>query len=220
MLRKYLAGLVATSLLAPWSAGDASAARRAIRIDGFGDWADFAIGTPGCPGTVAGSSAGNTLVERLTFTFSGRMDTAFLVDDYCQVASQGAIENFFYPDEESLGALMRLYPAGSVTAIRYSMLDQPRFDFTASGFQWTYYTFPTSITVVGLYGLESTTLDDLSYIRKGTSYVWKGSQGYDGQYFCFRVNTYLGPWNGDLSDTGSACLKALLGTVFSDGFES
>lgn len=218
MLRKTFRYLLVAALVG--ATFDASAVRRSIRIDGFGDWAEFAIGSPGCPGTTAGPNAGNTLVDRLTFTFSGRMNTAFLVDDYCQVPDASAIDNFAYGDEEGLGTMLHLYPSGSVTGIRYSMLDQPRFDFTATGFQWTLYTFPTGVTVVGLYGLEATILDDASYIRKGTAYVWKGSQGYDGQYFCFRVNTYLGPWNGDLSDSTSQCLKALRGTIFSDGFES
>jgi hypothetical protein len=74
--------------------------------------------------------------------------------------------------------------------------------------------------VVGLYGLESATLDDTSYIKAGTLFVWKGSQGYDGQYFCFRANAYIGSWNGELTDTGSTCLQAFSDSIFENGFDS
>ena len=44
---------------------DAHAVRRSVRIDGFGDWDEFAIGTAGCPGTTAGGNAANTLIEKV-----------------------------------------------------------------------------------------------------------------------------------------------------------
>jgi hypothetical protein len=201
---------------------EAHAARRAVRIDGFGDWDEFAIGTAGCPGTTAGGNAANTLIEKVGYTFSGRASTAFLVDDYCQVAQSTALTqtNYFYADEQGLASLFGDNPGGAITGIRYSMLDQPRFDFTATGFQWAFYSFPNGVTIAGLYGLESATLDDTSYIKAGAVFVWKGSQGYGGQYFCFRSNAYMGSWNGELTDTGSACLQAFSDTIFENGFDS
>lgn len=203
---------------------DAQAERRAVRIDGFGDsWLEFAIGSEGCPGTTTGTTADNTLVRQLGFTFSGRASTAFLVDDYCQVAQSGTLtqQNYYYADEQGLAALFGDNPGDAITGIRYSMLDRERFDFDtpATGFQWALYSFPAGVTFVALYGLADTTLDDTSYISGSAGFVWKGSEGYDGRYFCFVGNTWIGSWNGDLSDTDSPCLRALSGTIFADGFD-
>lgn len=203
---------------------DAHALRRTTRIDGFGDsWREFAIGSAGCPGTTAGSTADATLVRQLGFTFSGRASTAFLVDDYCQVAQPGTLTqtNYTYADEQGLAALFGDNPGDAITGIRYSMFDRERFDFETppTGFQWAFYSFPAGVTFVALYGLESTALDDTSYVKLGANFVWKGSDGYDGQYFCFGEGRYLGSWNGDLDDTGSPCLRALSGIIFEDGFD-
>jgi hypothetical protein len=195
-------------------AADAVADRRTIRIDNSSDWTQFAIGSAGCPGTTAGATAANTLVQRLGFTFSGRANTAYLVNDYCQVALPGTLTtaNYFQPDERDLARLFGDNP-NAIAGIRYSLLDNAAL-FSATGFQWGFYTFPTGVTVVGLYGLEAITLDNTSSI---SSSVWNGQNGYSGQYFCFQNGAYIGSWN-TLTDINNACLHAL-GVVFVNGFE-
>ena len=211
--------------------GDAWAARRGVRVDGFGDtWATFdgangnpaGIGSANCPGTTAGSSAANTLVSKLGFTFAGFANTAYLVDDYCQVALAGTLTstNYYYADEAGLASLFGTNPGNAITGIRYSFFDQSRFNFDTppTGFQWAFYTFPSGVTVATLYGLETVTLGSSSYIG-GPVIVWSGLNGYNGEYFCFRSNQYIGSWNGLLSDTGSACLKSISDKIFANGFD-
>ena len=203
-----LAALLAVAAL------PAQAGNRSIRVDGFGDWDEFAIGSAGCPGT----SAGSTLLLAFGYTFSGRNYASFLTDDYCQVPHAGALSqtNYYYADE---AALASLFGDGSgMSGVRYSFFDRPRFDFQnpPTGFQWTVFNFPTGISIVGLYGLQNVTLDSASYITPG---VWTGAGAiYDGRYFCFRGTSYLGSWNGTLGDTGSPCLKAA-DRLFRSGFE-
>lgn len=212
---------LALGLLLAGIASLAIAGNRSIRVDGFGDWVEFARGSAGCPGTTSGSAASNTLVTALGQTFSGRANTAFLTDTYCQVPTPGAggslsSANYFHSDEADLAAMMG--DGTGMTGIRYSMLDRPRFDFTTppTGFQWTFFNFPTGITIVGLYGLQTITLDSTSSISGG---IWNGNGAvYDGRYWCFRGNTYLGTWNGLSTDTGSPCLKAA-NVLFRNGFE-
>jgi len=195
-------------------ATDVCAGRRSVRVDSDTSWTQFSIGTAGCPGTTAGATAANTLVQQLGFTFSGRANTAYLANDYCQVALPGTLTttNYFQPDERDLASLFGDDP-NAVTGIRYSFLDQADL-FSATGFQWGFYTFPTGVTVVALYGLESVTLDSTSYITPG---VWSGTSGYLGQYFCFKGGAYIGSWSA-LTDTNNACLHAL-GVLFVNGFE-
>jgi hypothetical protein len=159
-------------------------------------------------------AAANTLVQRLGFTFSGRANTAYLVNDYCQVALAGTLTtaNYFQPDERDLARLFGDNP-NAIAGIRYSILDNADL-FSATGFQWGFYTFPTGVTVVGLYGFQTLTLDNTSYISGA---VWNGQSGYSGQYFCFQNNAYIGSWIA-LTDRNSACLHAL-GVLFVSGFE-
>jgi len=190
---------------------DASAARRGTRIDGFGGfWSNqLAIGSVDCPGTTAGVTAADTLVQRLGFTFSGRENAAHTAFTYCQTASPGALiqANYTYPDEADLASLFGNDP-NAVTGIRYGFFDDDPFGGTPTGFQWAFYTFPNGVTVASLYGFETQTLDATSYIN-GPVAVWNGAAGYNGEYFCFRPNQYIGAWNGLLSDTASPCLQAL-----------
>ena len=214
------------------AAGQASAGQRPIRVDGFGDtWALFdgkngdppGIGSANCPGTTAGASSGNTLVQMLGAVFSGRQSTAYLVDDYCQVANAGTLtsQNYTYIDERGLAKLFADNPGDQITAIRYSMFDRDRFDFSTppTGFQWTFYSFPSGTTIVGLYGLQNVTLTINTYIIVGATNIFDGSQGYDGRYFCFDGTTYIGSWDGNASDYTSLCTKAALGRIFGSGFE-
>jgi len=207
--------------------------RRAIRVDGFGDtWTTFdgkngdppGIGSANCPGTTAGASSGNTLIQLIGAVFSGRQSTAYLVDDYCQVALPGTLtsQNYFYADEPGLARLFGDNPGNQITAIRYAMFDQDRFNFTTppTGFQWGFYSFPSGTTIVGLYGLQSVTLTINTYIIVGATNIFNGANGYNGEYFCFDGTTYIGTWDGNASDYTSVCTKAALGRIFGDGFES
>lgn len=190
--------------------------RRSIRIDGFGSWDEFAIGSSSCAGTTVGS----TLVQWQGWTFSGREAAAHLTDTYCQIPTPGTFNQteYFYADETALAGFLGENADDAITGLRYAFLDQPRFDFTATGFQWMFVFFPSGLTVVGLYGFEAEPLDHRSYIAFGPTRVWDGGlDGYDGEYFCFQDADYIGTWNGTLDD-GSACLAALQ-RLFGDGFE-
>jgi len=204
-------------------ASDAMAGKRAIRVDGFGDtWTTFdgqpgngaGVGSANCPGTTAGLSAADTLVQRIGHTFSGRQNTAFLIDDYCQVANSGTLttQGYTYPDETGLARLFGSNPGNLITGIRYQMLDQQRFN-APTAFQWAFYSFPTGITIVGLYGFENTTLDGSTFI----SNVFSGVNPYTGQYFCFNGSTSIGTWDG--VDPNAACPKAALNRIFVGGFD-
>jgi hypothetical protein len=190
---------------------DAHAARRAVRIDGFADtWTvQLTMGSPDCPGTTAGAAAADTLIQRLGFTFSGRENAAHTAFAYCQTANPGTLTQagYTYGDESDLATLFGSDP-NAVSGIRYGFFDDDPFGGTPTGFQWAFYTFPNGVTVATLYGFETQTLDATSYIS-GPVAVWNGTDGYDGEYFCFRPNQYIGAWNGLLSDTASPCLQAL-----------
>ena len=202
------------------------AERRAIRVDGFGDtWTTFdgqngdgpGIGSANCPGTSVGSTVDNTLVQFVGHSFSGRKDTAFLVDDYCQVANPGTLtrNGYTYLDERALADLFGSNPDNLITGIRYQMLDQPRFNFPGpTGFQWAFYSFPSGITIAGLYGFANTTLDGRTYISNEYS---AATVAFTGQYFCFSGNTYIGSWDG--TDPNANCPKAAVGRIFAGEFE-
>lgn len=193
---------------------DALAARRGIRIDFGGEWQPEGSIGGGCPGTTAGS----TVLVRNGVTFAGREDNAFLVDAYCQLSTPGQWgASSFFGFEPGLASLIGANADNAVQAIRYAYLDTLRFD-NPTGFQWIFYDFPNALTVVGLYGFVNTVLTDQSYIRQGNTFLWRGTDGYDGEYFCFLGGTYIGTWNGELNDTGSACLGALQ-LLFRSGFE-
>jgi hypothetical protein len=206
----------------------AYAERRAIRIDGFGDtWTTFdgaagdppGIGSANCPGTTAGGLPENTLIQALGHSFSGRELASYLTDDYCQVALPTTLttQGYTYLDEQGLASLFGDNPGNQISAIRYAMLDQPRFSSPGpSGFQWAFYSFPSGTTLVALYGLDNVVLNSLTNISDG---VYAGGNSYSGQYFCFSGNTFIGTWDGDASEYASPCLKAALGRIFADGFE-
>ncbi len=214
MVRIVIAALLLTLACPPVDAGGV---RRSVRIDGFGAWDEFAIGSSSCAGTTVGS----TLVEFNGFTFSGRDSLDHLVDTYCQIPPPGEFNSstFTYPDEAGLRALIGDNANDAIRAVRYSFLDAPRFDFTATGFQWTFYHFPYDLVVVGLYGFEATELDHRSYISSNQGTIWDGGlDGYDSQYFCFEADRFIGTWDGNLDNLESICLASLQ-RVFLDGFE-
>lgn len=196
-------------------ATDAFGARRGVRIDFGTEWqGEAAIGSAGCPGTTSGS----TVLVRGGITWSGRDDDAHLFDAYCQVSTPDQWgESSFFGQEPGLASLVGPNDDNAVQATRYSFLDADRFD-SPTGFQWIFYDFPNGVTFVGLYGLVETVLDNLSYIDAGDTFLWRGTDGYDGEYFCFHDGAYVGTWAGDIGNDPAGCL-APLQDVFSDGFE-
>jgi hypothetical protein len=188
---------------------DADAQVRAIRVDGFGNWTTIEMPSANCPGTAAGS----TLVVWNGYTFSGRDRTEHLTDTYCQIPVPDSLTeaSYFYADETGLASLIGSNENNAVTAIRYSFLDSPRFDFDATGFQWMFVRFEagdTDTTIVGLNGLGGVALDSTSYLSFGGIRLWDGgTNGYAGQYFCFANDTFLGEWNGSTA-TPSACVAS------------
>lgn len=196
----------------------ADANRRSVRVDGFGNWDIYDDPNPAC----FGWSNGSTLLIGPGLVFSGRDDPSHLTDTYCQIPVPDSLTeaSFFYPDETALAAMIGENPGNRVTARRYSMLDRPRFDFDnpATGFQWTYYYFVQGGTIVGLYGLEDTVLDNRSYITQDGVRVWDAARdGFTGQYFCFEGVRYVGTWDGTI-DADSPCV--LIGfRVFRGNFE-
>lgn len=196
--------LVLVSLVLLAVTFDAAAQRRSVRVDGFGTWDVYDDPNPTC----FGWSNGSTLLLGPGLVFSGRDDPAHLTDTYCQIPTPGTLTqgNFFYPDETALAAMIGTNPGDRVTARRYSMLDALRFSGDATGFQWTYYYFAQGGTIVGLYGLEDTVLDNRSYISQSGVRVWDASvDGFDGQYFCFEGVEYVGTWDGQI-DSNSPCV--------------
>jgi hypothetical protein len=198
-----------------WSAG------RAIRVDNSSNWNNSSIGAAACTGTVANS----TIVNSLTYSFLGRGNTAtenYNTNAYCEVALPGTLNknDYFHDDENGLRALFG--NGNGITAIRYDFLDNSAI-FSADGFQWTFFTFPSGATLVGLYGLDGSingiAPDSTSYVKKGATVIWSGSSGYQGQYFCFQNNVYIGSWDGNASDFNSACLNAV-GVIYINGFEA
>jgi hypothetical protein len=204
-------------------AADCWAPPRGIRVDDASNWNLGNIGNASqCPGT----SAGSTQINRFGYTFQGRGGSGYLANDYCEVAvvisgvNQALNQDTYFHFDE-LG-LRHLFGSGAgVTGVRYSLLDDSD-PFSSTGFQWGFYTFPGGTTLVGLYGLDGSVggigTDATSYIKQGATTVWSGTNGYDGQYFCFRNNAYIGTWNGSLSAGSSACLSAL-GVIFISGFD-
>ena len=104
-----------------------------------------------------------------------------------------------------------------IRATRYAFLDAPRFaeapDPVPTGFQWIVYSFSidgrNDVSLVSLHGLQDTPLDSRSYIQKDGVRVWDGGRdGYNGEYFCFEGERYLGTWNGQ-PGSASACQSAV-----------
>lgn len=196
---------------------DAEASRRGVRVDGFGgDWTLYDTPNAAC----SGWSAGSTLLFGPGYVFSGRNDPVHLTDNYCQVAEPAALTqaNFFYADEAALAAMFGTNPGGRVTAVRYAKLDATRFSGDATGFQWTFYYFPQGGTIVGLYGLQDTVLDDRTFISfNGTRLFDAARDGFTGQYFCFEGLVYVGTWDGQ---AGSPSRCQTIGyRLFKDSFE-
>ncbi len=200
------------------TAVDAFAARRGIRVDGFGDAWTVAeeLGTASCPGASGASLA----MTRFGVTFTGHNNSLYLTDTYCQNTRPGFFSgaSITQPDEAGLAALIGDNDDDAITGARYTYLDRALFSGDEEGFQWAFYHFPNGVTIVALYGLEGLTLTNATSIKTGAVTHWQaGTDGFDGEYFCFLNGGYIGEWSGVLGD-GSACLVPFQ-TIFKNGFE-
>ena len=207
----------------------ANAARRAVRVasDGWGAIADF--GPPECPGTypLSGNAAATLPLDWGSYRFHGIGDTAYTYQTYCQPTaldefSQASFE-FAFPPEPGLRTLVGANTDNAATGLRYTWLTGDSV-FDGPGFQWTLYWFPRGVTIVALYGLVDPNtdlplvLDASTAIKQGTTTVWSAEgNSFDGEYFCFLDGEFAGLWNGELDDTGSACLEAAV--LFNSSFE-
>jgi len=219
MRARFVTAIIAIVMLV--AALDAHAARRSLRVAFGEDWGDaLPLGPPDCPGA-AGIVAD---VLRLGMQFSGDQGSTFVVDTYCQVAApfvEGETGEFSYlnevvipPDEAGLAAKIGSNTNNAVTAIRYTFLDCDRFNCIdiegrePDGFQWAFYFFPGNITIVALYGLQGVPLSTNHHFIYDFSLGvdhWNGERdGFDGEYFCFDSNEFIGVWDGNPVSGGPA----------------
>ena len=196
---------------------DAFAQRRGVRVDA-GAWTDpIDLPSASCPGATASSP----LVTFSGHVFSGRNHPDHLFDAYCQTTLPGAFSSdaLFDPSEAVLAQMVGQNAGDRVTAIRYAYLDGIPFN-DATGFQWAFYRFPSGGMIAALYGFDDPPLafDHSSYIERNHVRPWDGGRdGYDGEFFCFEGERFVGSWDGTLDDA-PACL--LIGyRLFRGGFE-
>ena len=202
---------------------DAEAGRRGIRVE-FGAWsAAESLDFPPC----LGSSETSTEFDWQSFTFSGSRNSIYLADKYCQISYSGSIgqdpttylNESIFPLEESgiaqkIGSNDNPWPGSSVFARRYTYLDRNRFSTTPppKGYQWAMYFFrPSEVTLVTLHGaipVGTDFFDPLIHDWNINDSIWSGQDsGYDGEYWCFIDDTFVGMWDGDPagSDPLSGC---------------
>lgn len=186
-------------------AADALAGRKSVRVDGGAGWNDFAIGSADCPGTTAGLDADDTLVRRFGHVFSGHAHVEHLEETYCEIAFND-VANAFDPRVDD--AAYTNFGVAVANIISYSFLDGPDV-FNATSFQWEFIELANGTTLVHLRGDE--VLDADAYIEReiGAVQVWSGAGNtYDGEYFCFRNNAYVGTWDGEGGFQNSPCAQA------------
>lgn len=195
-------------------AADAWADRRSVRVDA-GGWEPVVVGSADCPGTTAGLTAADTLVRRFGYVFAGHEHVEHLANVYCEVAYDDAGIDPRDAASAALGATV-------VSMISYSFLDDANVP-DAIGFQWLFNELEDGTMIVGLHNVrlfsdppETEILDEDSYIVReadGTE-VWSGAgDNYDGEYFCFRDNTYIGTWDGDGLYPDSPCAQPTGGVI-------
>ena len=209
----------------------ANAIRRSTRVDA-GGWSDQkAFGSSDCPGTLAlsGNAAASLPLDWGSYRFHGNGDTAYTYNMYCQYTLPGEFNSssmeFLDPPEPALRSLVGANTNDAVTGIRYTWMTAD-FLFGGPSFQWAFFSFPNGVTIVALYGLldmdpfppEPLVLDGSTAIKQGTATLWSAAgNSFDGEYFCFLDGEFAGLWNGELSDSRSACLEAAV--IFTGSFE-
>lgn len=227
---KFLLHTIIAVMLLALGTSSAEAGRRSLRIE-FQAWSEgFALGSAECPG----SSIVSDNVSWNGFNFIGSSYLIWTVDTYCQTAatyqeSLGTDEYLnsaiFGPDEAGLaGKIGANQTEPFITARRYTFLDGPRFDEGTQGFQWAFYFFPNGITLVTIYGevpIDYAKFDP--YITDGVDFIWDSLEsGYNGEYFCFDGTTFIGFWDGAVtngSPQAGCALPPPPEEVFNSGFE-
>jgi len=211
MKRQFLLMLLTLSV-GLFSALDAQAGRRSIRID-LGAWLQ-PVSIPPYVGESTGTCSGAGVygspnppqygwVSWNGYFFKTYSNQSLLLDQfYCQHArayspvfdpSEYLNESIFPPDEDGLAYMIGDNLDNSVSAVRYSFLDNSTSP--PSGRQWTFYFFPNDLTVVALYGVpDDGSLSPGEGIYKlGSEWIWwEETDGFTGQYFCFQGDSYIG----------------------------
>jgi hypothetical protein len=198
------------------SAG-AEANRRSVRVDA-GAWDAFLpITSPSCPLDLPGTP--RLLIGDLLF--SGLTGSDLLTGASCQYTRPAEYKgSAFAPgDEDGLAALLGPNADQAASAIRYTFADDIDVLAAPRAFQWYQHQLP-GVVLASLHlsvgGDTGAALDDSTHLvdlGSGTRLWGAGSDGFDGEYFCFQWYvspwTYLGRWNGRLDDEASNCLQYL-----------
>jgi hypothetical protein len=193
---------------------DVEAQRRAVRIDA-GAWdAFFPIDSIWCQDDVSGEPR----VLLGSVLFAGLTGPDLLTGASCQYTRPAALngETFTPGDQDGLAALIGPNADDVSGAMRYTFANDTDPLAASRAFQW-YYHFLPGLTLVSLHlsvdGSPDVALDDSSNIidlGSGTRLWGGGSDGYDGEYFCFRGgiagSNFLGMWDGRSDGESTPCL--------------
>jgi hypothetical protein len=195
----------------------AEANRRSVRVDA-GAWDSFLpIDSLSCPLDLAGTP--RLLIGDLLL--SGLLGSDLLTGASCQYTKAGEYKgSTFAPgDEDGLAALLGPNADQTAAAIRYTFADDIDVLAAPRAFQWYQHQLPGLVLVslhLSVGGDTGASLDDSTHLvdlSSGTRLWGAGSDGFDGEYFCFQWYvspwTYLGRWNGRIDDEGSDCLRYL-----------
>ncbi len=178
-----------------------------------------------CPGTSSTNSLvvepvkASVGLDMTGFVFDSSDNALLLNGRYCQEGNRFTgsefsdeylnAESFDPVDDPGMRALIGTNEDNAVQALRYTFLTAP-FDPNNTpgpddaGFQWAFFTFPGGVTLVRFTGdfVEPGPDGGLEPIlRAGATELFNGytdtigSSGYDGEYFCFRGEEFLGFWD-------------------------
>jgi hypothetical protein len=188
-------------------AADVQAQRRAIRVDLGEQWRDAPFASKTC----AGADLDRTVVMWGEHVFVGLDDPSLLEGAYCSVSRGSRFSGSMMPaDEADLAALIGPNRDGAVTARRFTFLNDPERYAATHGFQWMLVSFPGDFTIVGLYGLQRVKLDETTFVSERTKVLWDSAgDRFDGEYFCFQGQKFVGTWNPTRPNKPSPCAKYL-----------
>jgi len=232
-MKRQFSLMLLTLSVGLFSALDAQAGRRSIRID-LGAWLQ-PVSIPPYVGESTGTCSGAGVygspnppqygwVSWNGYFFKTRSYSGEPLDEfYCQKArlysfsldlSEYLNESVFPADEAGLAYMVGENTDNSVQATRYSFLDTSTAQ--ATGRQWAFYFFPDDLTVVALHGVPddgSTPPSEGIYHLATAEWIWwSDTDGFSGQYFCFQGETYIGDCVGPPPPPPEE--------VFINGFES
>ena len=202
---RYLA--IAIALFMVLGAADAQAQRRTIRVDLGDQWRDAPFASKTC----AGADLDRTVVLWGEHVFVGLDDPALLEGAYCSVSRGSRFSGSMLPaDEADLAALIGSNRDGAITARRFTFLNDPERYAATHGFQWMFVSFPGDFTIVGLYGLQRVQLDETTFVSERSKVLWDSAgDRFDGEYFCFEGQKFVGTWNPTRPNKASPCAKHL-----------